>query len=746
MLLFYIFYYKDFCIYFSRKWLYTTNHKKIGLNYFCFGLLAGISGALLATLIRIELAVPGSFLFSGDHNKYILVVTMHAIIMVFFFVTPLLFGGFGNYLLPVDIGTRDVALPRINNFAFWFLPAGWFLTVKVGAFRTYSQYIDSNDASSYFKIQWNQRNEMIEKQWLSENFFNSSTSFINFSNKKLLVNSKNNLNYLYPSNFNINNFNTKDFMSFKETYTNNNISNFNEGFILNSSELSLKTLNNSTYSNIVNDIFESKRYDKVEKPLDNINWWPNFKTNTLNYEIWDTYLNDVQVNWKSKEGTSQFNHNFITPYMIYKHRLPSTVTVGGWAYVAPLSTKIRYTALGPIDLSGFAIVLALVSSAFGTVNLLITHRSMRNVGIRRRREQTPFFCLSILLAMRMLAIVVPVLLGGIFMLLADRYYDTCFFDAAGGGDSVLFQHVFWFFGHPEVYILVFPCFGFANNIIPRVQKKRLTAITHMVWAMYTMGFMGFLVWGHHMYLTGLDHKTRTLYSTGTVMIGVPATTKICNWTISFLQGQLKYDITIFWVYNFFIFFSTGGCSGLFLSHLGLNSSYHDSYYVIAHFHTMLSGAVMSGIFAAFYYYFGTFYGVRYSSFWAQAHCAYYVLGQYGTLVPYYYVGYMGMPRRINEYPTAFGGWHSLATIGHSLTICSVFFFLFMFAESMLRALPVRNLHGGIPRLSNRLTAYTYKKMINSWFILFQNIRLFKSVKVHNISKNFNNNYYLGFIS
>jgi heme/copper-type cytochrome/quinol oxidase subunit 1 len=223
----------------------------------------------------------------------------------------------------------------------------------------------------------------------------------------------------------------------------------------------------------------------------------------------------------------------------------------------------------------------------------------------------------------MLAIVTPVLGASMFMLLMDRHWQTTFFEFVYGGDTVLFQHLFWFFGHPEVYILIIPTFGIVNMTLPFLNTRRVASKHHLIWAIYVMAYMGFVVWGHHMYLVGLDHRSRSLYSTITIMISLPATIKVVNWTLTLINGALKVDVVLAWSMAYIMVFLVGGFTGMWLSHVALNISMHDTFFVIGHFHLMLSGVVLVGSFTGFYYYFGALFGIRYSRFFAYMHLIYY---------------------------------------------------------------------------------------------------------------------------
>jgi heme/copper-type cytochrome/quinol oxidase subunit 1 len=308
----------------------------------------------------------------------------------------------------------------------------------------------------------------------------------------------------------------------------------------------------------------------------------------------------------------------------------------------------------------------------------------------------------------MLAIITPVLAAAMIMMALDRHWQTTFFEYAYGGDPILSQHLFWFFGHPEVYVLIIPTFGFINMIIPHNNTRRVASKHHMIWAIYVMAYMGFLVWGHHMYLVGLDHRSRTMYSTITIMISMPATIKVVNWTLSLLNGALKIDLPFLFSVSFLFLFLVAGFTGMWLSHVSLNVSMHDTFYVIAHFHIMLSGSAIVGIFSGFYYYFNALFGIKYSRIFGYLHLLYYSGGQWITFTPQFYLGFSGMPRRIHDYPVVFMGWQSMSTTGHFITLVGIIFFFLMLLDSHIERRISTSSTLGLPRWYKRVNYYIFK--------------------------------------
>ena len=260
----------------------------------------------------------------------------------------------------------------------------------------------------------------------------------------------------------------------------------------------------------------------------------------------------------------------------------------------------------------------------------------------------------------------------------------------------------------SVLLKVIPVFGAVNMIIPYYNTRRIASKHHLIWASYIMGYMGFLVWGHHMYLVGLDHRSRSLYSTITVMISLPAIVKIINWTLTIINGSLQVDIIFLFFISFFFFFLCGGLTGMWLSHVGLNIYVHDTFYVVAHFHFMFSASTFSAIFMLIYYYFYVLFGIKFSRIFSYLHWLYWTLGQWLTFLPLFWIGYNGLPRRYHDYPIIFMGWHGMSSVGHLITLMSIFFLYLMFFDSILEKKYYFSKNLGIPRFNKRVSYYLFK--------------------------------------
>ena len=915
------------------NWIYTTNHKRISINYFFFIIFSGTCGLMLATLIRMELAYPGVSIFMGDGIKYLMISTLHGIIMVFFMIIPLIFGAYGNYLLPLQLGVHDVAFPRMNSAAFWFLPAGLIMlcqllsfdkryhTVNCFNFNRIDSYINFTDIKNDYNSTLKLNNRKEHNLKINYNLFNNKSntkSNVNLLYKYNLLN-KNysvqynyftpnyiftyifskliytyyyfklvlytncyyvyNVNILYwlslSTNINIFSYYLNWYKSNKNTivslFTNIGLDNiveilkdkinFNYNLniiktLLTHEPLSILFKNmkysyfQSTYNNIVynkahyttsfffkqrnplliqnkfiNVMFNSKIFYKqvnqyykntYNKYYLNIQSNPHmsgfrsnknillysvflerfFKAFTRNTMVhnntmylykYNTRINNdfrlttfdakptynahimVYANWLSSNlFLYNYNHIFINQRSlavifknnimnINKHnqifskwqnlrfqrefwRCRSMITknslhnykyhsdwsflfdlnnkhsvlsdsadvLPGWAFVTPFSARTKYSRPGKTDVALFAIAISSFGSFIGSLNFLITYRYLSTLNNKKMRDARCFFAEGLLVGSGMMLAANPVLFIAIFLLLSDRHWKTSFFDYSNGGDTVLFQHLFWFFGHPEVYIIIIPCFGLINTILSYFLRKRLSARASLLYSMYTISFLSFFVWGHHMYMVGLSHHTRMLYSTITVMISVPAATKIMHWLVTIVNSSIHYELPLIFSIIFIFLFISGGISGMAVAHTGMDILFHDTFYVIGHFHVMFAGAAMFATFGAFYFYFPFIWGVKYNKIFAYFHLIYYLIGQLMTVIPMLWLGYAGMPRRILDYPAVFGGWHSIISSGHLISTAGIAsFFIMLFLSLKQQKLAVNNTLG-IGRYNTRINFYLYE--------------------------------------
>lgn len=1003
-------------LYYINNWVYTTNHKRIAVNYYFFVIFSGICGMVLATIIRLEMAYPGVGILAGDSLQYLSVVTAHAVIMVFFMIMPLLFGAFGNFLLPTQLGVHDVAFPRLNSAAFWFLPAGLLMLVQLVCLdRRYQrmncynireiqtilkskyspntaetadvhfgldetavgvryllsglEFLDTS-VFTYYKNalvtspRYRAWHEFIHKpigEFDSVKLFMSRCSFmfgvlqmmyedeslsvlhLFGSERSTSVNGPSALVQQFvpttslPADFNILNLadvksafygldpspymsqfsifdypgdrpliilstpfrwcfvtlwelwdgtsksinalpasaegwssrlldcvtspfttvslpvltescsgilNSPLFVQFtsnrgvgEPSQTTSNQSGYSTSDLTTSSvtETSMSALQeeltDQRFVRFMNPVFqydfkvgnympdEAKKLNPhlfmtikdVTTGIRKSSWFtsadysrllqsniashmlyftdcplygpqssklastaadldgtftPNayYSTNVsftggfYNFSVLLSSSSDVlNSRWLAVNALDQkFYRMFATSSLqqrihanwrqlkftreawrckllaarhqntLYKRYLNEDSVVWavernakdvlpGWAMITPFSARSRFTAIGKVDIGLMGVFLVLNSSIVSSANFLVTYRYLSTLNNRKMRDARSFFTEGVMVASWMMIAANPMLAIGILMLLSDRHWQTSFFDYSGGGDTVLFQHMFWFFGHPEVYVIMIPTFGFNNTILSFYLRKRVSARASLMYSMYTIAFLGFFVWGHHMYMVGLAHTTRMLFSTLTVMISVPAATKLMHWCVTLVNSSFVLELPMVFQLLFIFFFVSGGISGMAVAHTGMDILFHDSFYVVGHFHVMLAGSAMFASFGAFYFYFPAIFGVKYSRIYGYLHCLYYLIGQLMTVVPMFWLGYAAMPRRVLDYPAALGGWHAVVSAGHMLSVAGMMAFFIMIFDSIRQGRAATRNSFGVARFNTRLNFYIYEGA-RTWFL------------------------------
>ncbi len=496
---------------FFTRWFMSTNHKDIGILYLVTSAIVGLISVSFTVFMRLELMEPGvqymcleGVRFIADASRectpngqlWNVMITYHGVLMMFFVVIPALFGGFGNYFMPLQIGAPDMAFPRMNNLSFWLYVAGTALGIA---------------------------------------------------------------SLLAPG------------------------------------------------------------------------------------------------------GDGQ------------------TGTGVGWVLYPPLSTTEAGYAM---DLAIFAVHLSGASSILGAINIITTFLNMRAPGMTLFK--VPLFAWSIFVTAWLILLALPVLAGAITMLLMDRNFGFTFFDPAGGGDPVLYQHILWFFGHPEVYIVILPGFGLVSHIFATFSRKPIFGYLPMVWALIAIGALGFVVWAHHMYTVGMSLNQQAYFMMATMVIAVPTGVKIFSWIATMWGGSLEFKTPMLFALGFLILFTIGGVTGIVLSQASVDRVYHDTYYVVAHFHYTMSMGAAFTIFAGVYYYFGKITGRHYPEWAGKLHFWMFFIGVNLTFFPQHFLGRQGMPRRYIDYPEAFALWNKVSSVGAFISFASFILFFGIILYSLFR--------------------------------------------------------------
>ncbi|WP_347267612.1 cytochrome c oxidase subunit I [Paracoccus sp. (in: a-proteobacteria)] len=487
---------------FFTRWFMSTNHKDIGILYLFTAGVVGLISVCFTVYMRMELQHPGVQYMCTEGARFIadasaectpnghlwnVMITYHGVLMMFFVVIPALFGGFGNYFMPLHIGAPDMAFPRLNNLSYWMYVCG----VALGL-----------------------------------------TSLL------------------------------------------------------------------------------------------------------------------------SPGGSDQLGAGV------------------GWVLYPPLSTTEGGYAM---DLAIFSVHVSGASSILGSINIITTFLNMRAPGMTLFR--VPLFAWSVFITAWMILLSLPVLAGAITMLLMDRNFGTSFFDPAGGGDPILYQHILWFFGHPEVYIIILPGFGIISHVISTFARKPIFGYLPMVLAMAAIGILGFLVWAHHMFTVGMSLTQQSYFMLATMTIAVPTGIKVFSWIATMWGGSIEFKTPMLFAFGFLFLFTVGGVTGVVVSQAPLDRVYHDTYYVVAHFHYVMSLGAIFAIFAGTYYWIGKMSGRQYPEWAGKLHFWAMFIGSNMIFFPQHFLGRQGMPRRYIDYPVEFAFWNNISSIGAYISFASFLFFI-----------------------------------------------------------------------
>lgn len=730
------------------------------LSYFYFKIVNfdSIFSKETNTITSNNLFFNFNFFFSTIFNYYVNFLNVFNII---FYINNLLFDFFFNFfnfffnffsyisLILFGFKTNFIFISIYNLFQFNTVYDLNYLSNNTFSYKSkYFSNLDSNfnskftneeiyDSSRYLRFY----NPIFKYDYKSGDYLPKTQQILYthlFTSISDITNSVRTSSWFYSENY-LKAFND----DFSEFYNNMSLSSKFNNVILHQIK-SHRFSNTNGFYNFFSTLSEDLNYtNKKWIALNSLNqkFYRLFNTSSMQQRIYSNWrqLKFTREAWRCKLLAARHQKTLFRRYIhedgiFWSIERNAKDLLPGWAMITPFSSRTRFTAIGKTDIGLMGVFLVLNSSIISAANFLVTYRYLSTLNNRKMRDARVFFTESIIVSNWMMIFANPMLAIAILMLLSDRHWQTSFFDYSGGGDTVLFQHMFWFFGHPEVYIIIIPTFGFTNSMISYYLRKRVSARASLMYSMYTIAFLGFFVWGHHMYMVGLSHTTRMLFSTLTVMISVPAATKIMHWSVTTVNSSMALELPLLFAFTFIFLFVSGGISGMCVAHTGMDILFHDTFYVIGHFHVMLAGSAMFASFGAFYFYFPAIFGVKYSRIYAYLHYVYYLIGQLMTVIPMFWLGYAGMPRRVLDYPASMGGWHSVISAGHMLSVAGLIAFFIMIFDSLRQGRAVTRNTFGIARYNTRLNFYLYE-ISKIYYVQQKGFFLFRFLKPTSIKLN-----------